>query len=230
MKIIGHMVVGPGEADRYLLQVTDRMYLWADEIHVALDADAGDAEIDLVKSVADAWQQLPLRWVEHEGRFRQAAWESMVEALRPTDEDFILVIDADEVVHDYDMVRAAAKSYPGGRVGFTFYEMWSPTHYRIDRLWKPYPAWVMFPFRHGGRFVDRRLACGREPTYARLASKGPIVSEILHYGYAREEDRIAKHQRYLDLDGGLFHNPEHLRSILYPPSLMEWKKGGLLDV
>ena len=172
VRVIGHMVVGPGEVDRYLFQVIDRAYLWADEIHVALDADAGDPEIDLVMTAVDAWQQMPLRWRDHEGKFRQAAWESMVEAVHPTDEDFILVFDADEVIQDYDMVQKAAKMYPGQRIGFTFHEMWSPTHYRVDRRWRPYPAWIMFPFRHGGRFVDKALACGREPSYVQGSSEG----------------------------------------------------------
>lgn len=226
--IIGHMIVGPGEADRYLWDVLKRVWLWADVVHVALDASSGEKEEEVVAAGADSWERLPIRWIDHEARFRQAAWEGMVEARQPTEEDFIFLIDADEVVHDYEMVGQAAKSYPGQRIGFTFHEMWSFTHYRTDRLWRPYPAWVMIPFRHGGRMRDRPIACGREPTYANGLPKGPIVSDLLHYGYARESDRKAKYDRYMAVDGGRFHNPEHLKSILYSPDLVEWTKGGLL--
>lgn len=230
MRIIGHMVVGPGESDRYLIQVLERAYLWADVIHVALDADATQREVDDVIAMADAWQQLEVRWADHEAVFRQAAWESMELAFYPTDEDYILVFDADEVVHDYAMVKKAARMYAGKRIGFTFHEMWSPTQYRIDRLWKPYPAWIMFPYRRGGRFQTKKLACGREPTYVGTLPRGPVVADVLHYGYAKPEDRQVKYDRYMALDGGKYHNMEHIRSILYDPSLAEWGKGGLLRV
>ncbi len=231
MRIIAHMVVGPGEADRYLEQVLDRVQTWADALFVGIDPVAGPDEVGLAQAYADAWTVMHRTWEDHEGFFRQEAWFHMEHALMPEHDDFIVLIDADEVVHEYQMVRQAAKDYPGQRLAFTFHEMWSEDHYRVDGHWKPYDAWVMIPYRKGAAFRDRALACGREPSYAHLVPKvGSPIARMLHYGYARSEDRQAKYERYMKLDGGQYHNPNHLKSILMTPSLEPWKRGGLINV
>lgn len=229
--IVAHMIVGPGEHERYLEAVLKRCHTWADQVHVALDPAAGPHDREVVDSWADCYSVLPDTWESHEGRFRQKAWTRLEEALNLSGEDFILCIDADEVIHEPSMVRDAAKEFPGQKIAFTFYEMWSPTEYRVDTNWKPYQAHIMFPYKTRGNFRDRQLASGREPTYVQTLhpAKNP-VSDILHYGYASEKDREAKYERYMRLDGGKFHNVNHLRSILHAPELRTWEKGGLLDV
>lgn len=230
--IIAHMVVGPGEADRYLDQVLDRAYQWADHIHVALDPRAGEAEERIVSEYAYTYGRVNLTWEEHEGKFRQEAWWQMEESVEPSENDYIFLIDADEIVHDYVVIRKAVREFPGQRLGFVFHEMWGPNVFRIDGHWSPYPAWILIPYQRDGYFKDRALACGREPTYAStIPVSGKPVGSILHYGYAREEDRRAKHDRYMRLDGGKYHNPNHLQSILQEKvSLQQWDRGGLLDV
>lgn len=229
--IVAHMIVGPGEAERYLEPVLKRTHTWADQVHVAIDPAASVKERAIVDMWADCYSVLPEPWEAHESRFRTKAWMRMEEALHLSPEDFILCIDADEVIHDGAMVREAAKQFPGQKIAFTFHEMWSPTQYRADGNWKPYQAHIMFPYRTHAHFRDRALACGREPTYVGTLTpaKNP-VSDILHYGYANEQDRQAKYERYMRLDGGKFHNVNHLKSILHPPDLRTWEKGGLLDV
>lgn len=228
--IIAHMVVGPNEADRYLAQVLERARTWAHAIFVGLDPSAGAPEENLVASYADAWTWLDVTWEAHEGRFRQAAWEKMEETVRPVETDHVFCLDADEVVHDYPMVEAISREFPGKKIGWTFHEMWDAKHYRVDGHWKPYDAWVMIPYRPFSVFRDRAIASGREPSYASTVPIGPVVGKILHYGYARSEDRIAKYERYMRLDAGKYHNLKHLQSILHTPSTVEWKEGGLLDV
>lgn len=230
MRVIAHMVVGPGEAERYLDQTLTRIQLWADLIYCAIDARASTDEFDVVRYRATHWQVLGSTWEDHEGKFRQAAWASMEQAVNPTGQDFILAIDADEVVHDYAMVQLAAREYPNSRIGFKFHEMWSPTHYRVDGKWKPYEAFIMFPYKPSGIFKDRPIACGREPTYVGTLPIARVVSDMLHYGYARPGDRKYKLERYMRLDGGKYHDVNHLRSIGHTPALEPWIKGGLLDV
>lgn len=231
--IIGHMVVGPGEADRYLKPVLDRALSWADLMTVAVDVRAGEAELQIIEDLGVAsYKVMERTWTDSEGLFRQEAWDWMADLADPSPEDHILLIDADEVVHDPAILRLASREFPGKRIGFTFHEMWSPTEYRIDGYWKPYDAYVMIPFRPHGAFRDRPIACGREPQYAAttIPNSGVPVSAMLHYGYAREADREAKFRRYMQLDGGKYHNLEHLKSILRPASTATWTKGGLLDV
>jgi len=231
MIVIAHMVVGPGEAGRYLQECLYRAARASDIVHVALDAEAGEEEVEVVSQVASQWDRLPIRWEDHEGRFRQAAWDMMVRQVQPRAGDMVLLLDADELIvspeASHDMMRLKA----GHRLPFRFYEMWSSSQYRVDGLWAPYVAEIAIPYRDGARFNDRALACGRQPTYVSDVPRfGNQVGEILHYGYARPEDRVAKYERYMRLDGGRFHNADHLKSIILPPSLKPWTKGGLLDV
>ena len=44
-----------------------------------------------------------------------------------------------------------------------------------------------------------------------------------HLGYVRDEDKQAKYERYMRLDGGDFHARAHLESIIDPdPELLPW--------
>ena len=229
MRIFAHLVVGPGEAGRYLPSVLDRTARWVDEIFVALDPTAGEQEFDVAREFTNHTAWMPEPWVDHEGRFRQNAWDAMSVTLQPTHQDMILLLDADELVVDPEPLRDVVRHNAGSRIGFTFHEMWSLTHYRTDGFWKPYPAWIMIPWKPDGQIRDRALACGREPTYAVNVPKvGLPISSILHYGYALKEDRESKYERYMSLDGGQYHNLNHIQSIIATPQLAEWRKGGLL--
>lgn len=222
------MVVGPGEARRYLEPVLERAQMWADYLHVTLDREASEEEMSLVAFRADGWEFIDLTWEDHESRFRSEAWR-MLELTDIEPGDFVMCLDADEVVIDHAMVKPAALEYPGHRITWRFHEMWSESQYRIDGYWKPYTASIMFPYRPGGQFNDRALACGREPTYATLLPQSNTVGNILHYGYSKLEDRQYKYDRYMRLDGGRFHARSHLDSILADkPGLEVWDKGGLL--
>jgi hypothetical protein len=228
MRIHTLMIVGPGEADRYLPEVLDRAFIVSDTITCVLDPAATGAEESVAREFTDCVEQTPsYSWGAHEGKFRQFAWETMEWHTQPDLDDYVLVLDADELIVDTDPIQKAAREHQGRRLGFTFYEMFSMTSYRVDGHWKPYVAWIMIPYRREGRVRDRAMASGREPTYATSVRRvdAPIAS-VLHYGYARAEDRKAKHDRYMEIDGGKYHSLEHLKSIMYPPQLKEWEGGG----
>jgi len=232
MVIIAHMVVGPGEAERYLDPVLARVSEVADVIHVALDPFATPHEKNVALIWADAVTHTPEPgFKEHEGLYRSRAWMDMEQSVGPEAGDTILLIDADEYIHDPEAVRKAGKEFPGQRLGFTFYHMWGNGTYRVDGGWAPHVAWILVPYRKGGKHADRKMACGREPMYAQNEIQHGIpVSDILHYGYYDDADKQAKYVRYSTLDGGKFHSNTHIQSILYPPSLKPWKKGGMLNV
>ena len=228
MRVFCHMVVGPGEADRYLSSVLDRCLLWADVVHVTLDSRAGSEEQDIVSLRADMWERLSISWEDHEGRFRGEAWR-MLELSDIEPGDFVVCLDADEVIVENAIVKPAAKEFPGHVVPFRFHEMWTSNLYRTDGHWKPYPGGIMFPYMKNGYFQDKAVACGREPTYATLLPRAKIVGNVLHYGYATDADRHAKYERYMRIDGGKYHSLTHLQSIASTnPTLESWNKGGLL--
>jgi len=229
MRIIAHMVVGPGEADRFLTTVLSRVADWADVTHVALDPMAGDSE--RIAATIDSNYVTRVEapsFVEHEGRFREAAWRQMEEVVEPELGDYIVCIDADEIIADATALRKAVKEYPGMRLGVTFHHMWNGTHYRVDGQWRPHLAHIIIPFQFNAHHVDRALASGREPSYAQnVPMHGQPVSDILHLGYVRDEDKQMKYDRYMALDGGKYHSNAHIKSIIMTPSLERWSKGGL---
>ena len=230
MRIIGHMVVGPGEADRFLGTVLGRANDWADVMHVALDLTANNDDEHVSRSRADYVTRTVNTFTTHEGKFRQEAWHQMEEAVEPELGDYIVCIDADEIIHNAPAVRKAIREFPGKRLGVTFHHMWDGTHYRVDGQWRPHVAHIIIPYQFYGHHVDRAMACGREPTYAQtIAMHGMPVSDILHLGYLRDEDKQMKYDRYMALDGGKFHSNAHIQSIIMKPSLERWTKGGLLD-
>jgi hypothetical protein len=232
VRIITHMVIGPDEADRYLDQVIDRVMGWTDEFHAVIDAGATTMrEFQIVDQYTANVEESKLRWEDHEGKFREDAWRRMEAMMAPTADDYIVLLDADEVILDPWVLRPAIMANHGRRLSYTFHEMWSQNQFRVDGHWKPYQAWIVVPYRPGGHFVDRALASGREPTYvAKIPRIDEPVGNLLHYGYARAEDRQFKYDRYQRLDGGRFHNPNHLRSILHTPVLEAWQGGGLINV
>ena len=230
--IVAHMVVGPGEADRYLDPVLARVSEVADVIHVALDPIATPYE----KNVALIWADSVTHteepgFTDHEGKFRTRAWMDMEQTVGPEEGDTILLIDADEYIHDADAARKAARDFPGHRIGFKFHHMWNEYSYRVDGFWAPSIAYIMIPYQKGGRHADKKLASGREPMYAQnVPTHGIPASDMLHYGYCSDADKTAKYVRYTTLDGGRYHSLSHINSIIQPPSLERWEKGGLMDV
>jgi len=48
----------------------------------------------------------------------------------------------------------------------------------------------------------------------------PTATHILHLGWANQAARAARHQRYVEADGGRFHRSSHLDSILWPDNMV----------
>lgn len=224
------MVVGPGEAARYLDAVLERAFIVSDEIVCFLDPstdrDTEELCADYTNHVVRSYEH---SWGGHEGLFRQGAWDALTFTVNPTHDDHILILDADELIVDTDAVEKAVRDYPQHRLGFLFHEMFTMSDYRTDGHWKPYPAWIMIPFRKGGRIAERAMASGREPTYAaNIRRVDTPIANVLHYGYAKAADRHRKFERYMELDGGNYHSIDHLRSIIQTPQLAAWEGGGLI--
>jgi hypothetical protein len=49
-----------------------------------------------------------------------------------------------------------------------------------------------------------------------------------HLGYIHDSDKESKYERYSQLDGGKFHNLNHINSIIDPnPVLIDWGNFGI---
>lgn len=223
MRLIAQMVVR-NEEGRYLREVLDHTSQFVDKIVVTDDfSDDNTAQI-CADHGAEVQQTERNMFVENEGALRSKAWEFLENFAEPG--DWILALDADELFYPVKLREWMQTRY--SVLGITFYHMWTETHYRVDGAWGPTISSRMFKFIPGGKFKDRTLACGSEPTYVsdfvRRRDFAPHTRfKMKHLGYLLDKDKEVKYERYSLLDGGRFHSKRHIDSIITEPQLAPWR-------
>lgn len=119
--------------------------------------------------------------------------------------------------------------FTGSAWTLTMEEVWEADEQELrirhDGGWKPHPVPILWKVPDGGvpqadrqwRIQDKALACGREPLAIRHVARfaKPAGSMILHFGWARQSEREARYERYVEHDGGNFHARRHLDSIMW---------------
>jgi hypothetical protein len=236
MRVIGHMLTH-NELGRYLRTSLP----WLAEITngniLVYDDRSDDGTAEYVNEL-----RLPLvvrtdstpSFVEDESALRGAAWRALEQSWFPTEDDWILCVDADEFVVSnamhatadaaavrHQIEEAAAEA---SAVTFRVQEVFDRTEarwplVRIDGYWRDILAPRLMRWRPGGKFHPRREGGGSVPSNWPKATTINSALSILHYGYARPEDRQERLLRYA---AGLGHNPVHIASISRPPSLRPW--------
>jgi Glycosyl transferase family 2 len=237
-------MVTRNEADRYL----DASLAWHlpafDGFHVYDDQSTDDTV-----AVAKNWgAEVTIRtndspaFLEHEGLFRQAAWDAAAQKLRPETGDWVFSIDADEFV---TMADTAGYEAPGNRLIAMCNEaksrasraivirvpevfevvangaMLEQPKVRTDGYWAMIRGCRLFAYQPNGRFLRKAMASGSEPTFVQAPFHHPSVAiNLLHYGYAQAHDRQAKYARYSAMTH--LHSGSHITSILEPPALADW--------
>jgi hypothetical protein len=225
------MIVGEGEADRYLDPVVDRVMRWADKLHIALapNARAEGTEI-MAAGIVDHVSYLRISADENEAMAKNEAWLETVHAFKPTEDDLIAFVKPTEAILDADAVRAAAKEYPGLALRVRLVHMWDEDHIRIDGSWEPKDETVFVPFKSGASYPDYRLRCGRLPSYHYQSPyHGVPVSYMLDYDMMTFRDKVRKNEWFEKVGGADFWPIDHIQSIQRTPTLRIWKKGGLLN-
>lgn len=175
-------------------------------------------------------------FMEHEGQFRQAALDAMVQRCGLRDDDWVFVLDSDELVEfggggdDFSDVSSRVKSDidEAMKVGqyairFPIYTIWgfpedetnASVLCRVDEPWNTINEPRLWRYREGAQFDNVAMACGNAPTYV---ARSPIreCSEglcILHYGYATPAQRKMRYERYSSLDNH-GHLPAFIESIM----------------
>jgi glycosyltransferase involved in cell wall biosynthesis len=221
VKLVASLIVHD-ELDRYLPLCVESLLEFCDEIRV-IDDRSSDGTAEFLASCGDRVRVRELEgpgMFEHEGRARNQLLTWTMQA-RPT---HILAIDADEFVADGQAVRDEIRNTREPVFTLCMEEVWQaqPGCYlvRCDGGWCPHPVPVIYrPQRESGfRIADKALACGREPLSVRRRARRALHIDValLHFGWANERERVARHQRYAVADGGRFHASRHLDSILWP--------------
>lgn len=232
MKIFGLMVT-KNEAGRYLDLALSYLRPVVDELFV-FDDGSSDTTVRIAEhrgcTVASRHPSGP-PFMVHEGKFRQMAWEVFEQAIEPEPGDWVLSVDADEIVlavgdaRELLLETAAASNNLGElgrrvRIPEVFDVRDGVPYVRLDGWWGNLSGPRFFAYRPDGVFADRAMGSGSEPQYVRSLI-GDFVEGfwLLHLGYASRVDRVAKYRRYSDRGG---HNDKHVASILKDPELVPW--------
>ncbi len=170
-------------------------------------------------------------FLEHEGLFRQRAWWWFEAALEPDPGDWVLALDADELLVDPDpLVFLESKStYALLHIPEVFGAdlgaggVYENPQIRVDGFWASNVHPRLFRYERGGTFKNKVMACGAVPTYVTDPGSVPPAGRggsLLHLGYMVDADRRVKYERYSGLEHG--HSNAHIESILRPPTLQPW--------
>lgn len=219
MKLVASMPVY-NEMDRGLELAVGMLMNCCDEIRV-LDDGSTDDSYKFLKahpSVSVTRNNL-VSWRHNEGQFRQALIDWTLKA-QPT---HILSIDADEIIPESGDLRDIIEHSPGVQsFSFRMCEVWKtrtqPWTIRWDGGWVPHDVplvWCPDDNPNHMAMPDKKMACGRMPAALAMVSSQRTGLDILHLGWVDETDRMRRHKRYVELDGGNFHAASHLDSILW---------------
>lgn len=218
------MTVARNEVGRYLKPMLEHTLSFADDCFV-FDDQSTDGSPDLAESlgayVVRRADHIP-SFEENEGAFRGAAWAAFELAFEPTVDDLVLVIDCDEslvsdVGTDYQSMRIAISELPKSdaymlNIPEVFGFADETPLVRIDRLWGTIHVPRLFKYRPGATFFHGDFGVPAVPQYVMSSIwKAADGLSLLHYGYARPEDRLTKYSRYR---GRLGHSVDHVNSIV----------------
>lgn len=217
------------EADRYLSRVLESAREYITDAVILDDGSTDDTVAvchDLLRDVPHTVVQETESLFHSEWRLRQRQWQETI----ATDPDWILFLDADEIFEDafQDGVRALTENRECGAYLFRLYDFWDETHYRDDALWQAHRVYRPFMLRYDKDFAytfkQTDQHCGRMPANVFDLQYELSPYRLKHFGWAREDDRIAKYNRYMALDpGGVYGSLAQYRSILdESPVLTEW--------
>lgn len=214
-------VITKNEADRYLAETITSLRCQVDGVCV-FDDQSSDRTTDVLRGLGIQYMISADRtFGEGEAAFREDAWRYMERLFSPGLGDWILTLDADEALRLRkplkDIIRLAERDNHDSLV-LPVREIWEEGKMRIDGFWGTVSACRMALWRPNGVFKPEQMGGGSLPSY--VSNKGHTSdAEILHYGYMKPEDRIAKYNRYSASPGR--HNPRHIKSILAHPMLAD---------
>lgn len=194
MKIVGFLVCGPNEADRYLEETLKDFKRLCDDAVVCLN-NAGKKEEELVDKYG-FWHYPDNReWGKHQNEIKDA----LLARVRELNPDWILPLDADETMPGLD--RKALEELTANRHALYFYvvNLWNDEdHYARDlsfwniRFYQNYEAGM-------SRFQRTPLHCGLAPPY--FYKVGTYVPQMLfHKGLMEKSSRERKVERYNQYD------------------------------
>ena len=194
MKIIGQMVCGPGEADKYLKYSLDTFKRLCDDAFI-VTCNAGPKEKKMIKKY-DFWQYEDNReW----GKYQPFIKTKLLNIILQIKPDWILVLDADESLPTVDRGKLEQLTINRQACFFFIVTLWDDEQHYM-RSW-PLQWNVRFykaDKNKGTQFLKRPLHCGNAPPYFynQPARQSYVPHIVLHRGMMTKKDRLEKAKRY----------------------------------
>jgi len=217
------------EAGRYLRTVLESVRKYIDAA-VIIDDCSTDDTVAVCKEIL---KDIPLKLIENnectfhnEIILRKQQWNETI----ATNPEWILFLDADEVFENAfeNDIQIPINQGLYDVIFFRLYDFWSMTHYRDDGYWFAHNTYRPFLLRYikDFNYIWPNLAqhCGRMPQNVNSLRIGYSHLRLKHYGWAKQEDRIAKYHRYMKLDPDAKYGwKQQYDSILDEnPHVLEW--------
>ncbi len=220
MKHLYAYMITKDEAGRYLEETISALQELTDCVTVYDDRSEDETTSILEKYHIPYIIRAPNApsFMKDESQFRWRAWKFMAAICDPRPGDWILTLDADEILRTSGPLIdlcAQAETFGLDALWLHVNELWSPSQIRTDGFWATIRALRLAAWKPNGDFRSTKMGGGSLPDYVKNAGE-TAKADILHYGYMRPEDRQAKYDRYSQKTG---HSLQHIKSILQPPTL-----------
>jgi len=233
MTVVGMVRVRNGAL--HIINCLQSMLRVCDSV-VVMDDHSSDRTPELLDKSRTEWFKSPFQGL-NEARDRQALFYAAIKG----EADWVLAMDADEVLLDPEQLRHCMESGYSYALAMRIITLWDrPDQIRVDGvygdLWRPY---AFRPSASNGIWVQQspegpNLHCGSVPTdLLHIANR--CDARVLHYGYMLRDDRLAKYKWYLDHDTQNLANEDYYRHAVQGdlpefPAHEIYKHGGPLKL
>lgn len=219
------------EASAYLSKMLSSCKEYIDYAVIIDDASADNTvEVceQILNSVPHTIVKNKISLFATEWKLRMLQWAETIK----TKPEWILFLDADQIFEDSFklQIRDILSSDESICVyKFRLYDMWDDCHYRSDPLWTAHHHYEAFMLRYDPSFKyfftrKTNQHCGHMPSNVKYLKSRCSDLRLKHYGWANEEKRKEKFNRYMELDPeGKDGSFLKYQSVLDEnPHLVEW--------
>jgi len=171
-------------------------------------------------------------FLEDEAAFRGWAWKAVGDCLELKEDDWLLLLDADEYYMPQwgvQQIGDDARSIGADAIRFKMPEVWFADsmengrhlYVRKDGFWNKNRNIRMVRYHRNATFKTGVMGGGSVPSDYNGCKILDTNDVILHFGYLFPEDRLEKYERYKLIANS--HSQAHIDSILRMAELELWE-------